>query len=152
MILTILFIWQLRLPGKNPPRQFPLAGWVRLLLVVFTVVFLLLGAGLLVVPLTVAPLWPWPLSALTGRAVGAWLIGIGIITGQAAWENDRQRVQAVMASLVAFSLLQLLALARYGNEIAWDNPSSWLYVVVLLSLGLIGAHGLLEARTIRGAA
>jgi len=76
-------------------------------------------------------MWPWPLTALTGRAVGAWLIGIGIAAGQATWENDRFRVQAVMVSFVAFSLLQLLALARYGNELAWESLSAWLYILII---------------------
>jgi hypothetical protein len=150
VILTILFILQIRAPGIDPPRRYPLAAWVRFMLVVLAALFLLLGIGLLAAPLAVAPLWPWPLSALTGRAVGAWLIGIGIASGQAAWENDRLRVRAVMASLLAFALLQLLALARYGNEIAWNSPSSWLYVLILLLLGLIGIHELLKAREVSG--
>jgi len=150
VILTILFILQVRAPGIDPPRRFPLADWARFALIVLAAAFLLLGVGLLVAPMIVAPYWPWPLSALTGRAVGAWLVGIGVITGQAAWENDRLRVRSLMASLAAFSLLQLLALARYGNEIAWDSPASWLYVFVLLLLGLIGVYEILKARGISG--
>jgi hypothetical protein len=140
IILTIIFILQVRAPGEDPPRRFLLAGWVRPLLVGLSAVFLLLGVGLLIVPLTVAPFWPWPLTPLTGRAVGAWLIGIGVAAGQAAWENDRIRVRAVMASFITFSLLQFLALARYGNELAWDRLGAWLYILVLLLLGVVGVY------------
>jgi len=34
-------------------------------------IMLLLGAGLLIAPLTFAVVWPWMLTALTGRADGA---------------------------------------------------------------------------------
>ena len=146
LILTILFIIQVRAPGEDPPRRQPLTSWARTLLILFCAIFLLLGSGLLITPLTVAPIWPWPLSALTGRAVGAWLIGIGILTGQAAWENDLQRVRATMASLIAFAFLQILALLRYSSEISWSNPASWLYILSLLILALIGFHELLQSR------
>ncbi len=132
VVLTILFIWQVRAPGEDPPRNQPLAVWTRLPLIALCLLFLLLGAALLVAPEAVAPSWPWPLTALTGRAVGAWLIGLCVITGQASWENDRRRVRSVMASLVVFTLLQLIALWRYGAEVNWSSPWAWVYVAVLL--------------------
>jgi predicted outer membrane lipoprotein len=148
VILTILFILQLRVPGDDPPRRYPLAGWVRPLQITLAALFLLLGAALLITPLSVAPFWPWPLTPLTGRAVGAWLVGIGIAAGQAAWENDKLCVRAVMASFIAFALLQFLALARYRNELAWSSPSAWLYIVILLLLGLTGLYEYLAARSL----
>jgi len=152
IFLTILFILQARAPGSDAPRLFPLAGWTRMLLSILAALFLLLGIGLLVAPLSVAPFWPWPLTALTGRAVGAWLIGLCIVTGQAAWENDRQRVRAVMASLIAFTLLQLLALVRYGSELAWEQPAAWFYILILLMLGAIGVFETVKRRSDDGQA
>jgi hypothetical protein len=146
IILTILFILQLRAPGADPPRNQPLANWTRLLLIALCIFFLLLGAALLVAPAVVAPYWPWPLTPLTGRAVGAWLIGLCVITGQAAWENDRRRVRNAMASLIVFALLQLIALWRYGIEVTWSRPQAWVYVAVLRALGIIGAYELFNAR------
>ena len=148
VILTILFVRQERAPGMDPPRRFPLARWIRWVLILLAVVFLLLGASLLIVPLTVAPVWPWPLSPLTGRAIGAWFIGLSVLTGQAAWENDIIRVRGAMASLSAFSLLQFLALARYENEVDWGHPTASIYVLVLFLLGLIGVSQSLKARAI----
>jgi hypothetical protein len=148
IILTILFILQVRAPGEDAPRARPLSGWSRTLLLLFAAIFLLLGAGLLIAPAVVAPIWPWSLSALTGRAVGAWLIGLGTATGQAAWENDLQRVRAVMASFITFTFLQILALMRYSSEVNWSSPSSWLYVLALLLLGLIGIHETLRSLAI----
>ena len=148
IVLSILFILQVRAPGIDPPRQFPLAGWTRTVLMALAALFLLLGIGLLLAPTAVASYWPWPLTALTGRAVGAWLMGLCVATGQAAWENDRLRVRAVMVSLIAFSLLQLLALARYGSEFTWNSAAAWLYVLILLLLGLVGGYEALKTRGI----
>jgi hypothetical protein len=148
IVLTILFVLQVRAPGIDPPRQFPLAGWMRTILIALAALFLLLGVGLLIAPASVAPYWPWPLTALTGRTVGAWLIGLCAATGQAAWENDRLRVRAVMVSLITFSLLQFLALARYGSEVTWNGAAAWLYVLVLLLLGLVGIYEIVKTRGI----
>lgn len=147
VILTILFVMQARAPGEDPPRRFLLAGWTRAILIILGALFLLLGLGLLIAPVSLAPYWPWPLTALTGRAVGAWLLGLCVATGQAAWENDRQRVHAVMISLIAFSLLQLLALARYNGEVTWGG-AAWLYVLVLLLLGAMGTYETVKSRRI----
>lgn len=145
IVLTILFVLQTRQPGADPPRRFPLTRWTRLLLIALAALFFLLGVTLLVVPTAVVPYWPWPLTELTARAIGAWLAGLCLITGQAAWENDLRRLRAVMASLVAFVLLQLGALARYGVEMDWENPTAWLYIVILLLLGLIGLYELIRS-------
>ena len=148
IILTVLFILQVRAPGEDAPRAHPLTDWSRTLLILFAAIFLILGTGLLIAPVAMAPIWPWPLSALTGRAVGAWLIGIGTATGQAAWENDLLRVRAVMASLIAYTFFQILALMRYSSEVSWSSPSSWFYVLSLLLLGRIGIHELLRSQAI----
>lgn len=152
IVLTILFVVQARAPGEDPPRRYPLAGWTRTVLIGLAALFLLLGAALLIAPTAVAPFWPWPLTALTGRAVGAWMIGLCVSTGQAAWENDRLRVRAVMVSLIAFSLLQMLALVRFGSEMRWDSATGWLYVIVLLLLGVVGAYETIKARDLSGEA
>lgn len=148
--LTILFIMQLRQPGIDPPRDYRLPGWVRVALTGMALFFILVGAALLVAPLSVAPYWPWPLTALTGRAIGAWWAGIGVIAGQAAWENDWLRLRAVTASFLAFALLQSLTLLRYGTEFDWGSVAGWLYLLTLLLVGVIGAVGVVKSRGIPG--
>lgn len=138
LILTVLWVRQTRAPGIDPPRSYPLPRLARLILLGLTAVALLLGLGLLIAPLQTAPFWPWPLTALTGRAIGAWLIGIAVAAGQALWEADRRRVRAVMISFAVFALLQFVALARLGGEMAWDSPAAWLYVAALLLMGGAG--------------
>ena len=43
-------------------------------------------------------------------------------------------MRAGTAAVVAFAILELIALARYTGSIAWGKPSSWLYVAFLFAV------------------
>lgn len=76
ILLAVLWAIQLRLPGGDPPRRAPMSGGVRLAIYLLAAGMLILGVALFVAPLGAGVLWPWELTPLTGRAVGAWLIGL----------------------------------------------------------------------------
>lgn len=87
------------------------------------------------------------LTPLTGQAVGAWLIGIGLTTAQMCWENDFGRIYAGIAGLAVLGALQLLALARYGaSTVDWSGAGGWVYLIFVLSVFGVGLYGWLEAR------
>ena len=77
-------------------RTQPLANWLRLLLGLQALILVPLGAALFIAPLLTAPLWPWALTPLTARAIGAWLIAIGAGMAQSVWENDLDRVRIAL--------------------------------------------------------
>lgn len=145
IIMSILLVIQLRTPGEDVGQSHPLPLWVRWLIVVQAVVMLVIGIALLVVPLSVAPFWPWELTALTGRAIGAWLTALGVAAAQMAWENDYRRIRAALFSYALLVVLQLLAIARYPDEVAGSGARLWTYLLFLGSMGLVAAA------TIRGA-
>jgi hypothetical protein len=75
-------------PGTAPEgRRLP--PLVRRALGVQGAVMVVVGVALLAVPVQAGRLWPWSLTALTGRAVGTWLVGLGIIAAQ-SWHADRR--------------------------------------------------------------
>ena len=78
--------------------------------------------------------------------MGAWWVGLGLLGAFDLWENDAARVRATRLSMVAFSLLQFVALARYPGEADWGRWTMWIYLVFLLEFLLIGVHGLLAIR------
>jgi hypothetical protein len=145
IIMSILLVVQLRAPGEDIGKAEPLAQWVRILLAVQAVVMAGVGIALLVVPESVAPFWPWDLTALTGRAIGAWLTSLAVAAAQMAWENDYRRSRAALFSYGLLVVLQLLAIARYPNEVAGSGASLWMYLLFLGSMGLVAVA------TIRGA-
>jgi hypothetical protein len=147
-LLLGLLIFQLHLSGLEPSRETSLPFWLRLVLAGQAAVMLILGAILFSAPTT--PLWPWLLTPLTGRAIAAWLIGIGIIAAQTSWENDWRRVEAGLLSYALFGGLQLLALIRYSATIDWRAPQTLIYLFFLVSMLIVGSYGWLKARRADG--
>ena len=151
LVMLVLLILQLRSSGNEPPRRSFMPRWFRLVITLQAVVMLLLGVTLLFAPTEVASLiWPWKLSALTGRAIGAWLVGIGVLGVHIGWENDWRRVAPGLIFYALFGVLQLVALARFaigkysatGDAIVdWSDVRSWVYLVFLVGMLLVGAYG-----------
>lgn len=140
-LLLALMIMQARAPGIDPPRARPLPAWLRGMLLVEGAVLLGLGIYLFASP-TSAP-WPWELTPLTGRAVAAWLAGIGVIAAQAAWENDWGRVGAGLVAYGIFGVLQLVNLWRFQPAGGWGVAAVWLYAAFLISMVAVGIFALL---------
>jgi hypothetical protein len=143
----VFSVRQLRIAGCDPPRQAPLPTWLRLVLGAQAAIMLVWGTALFLVPQTTAALWPWALTPLTGQAVGAWLIGVGVTAAHMCWENDLGRVHAAMVGYAVLGALQLLALARYADgTVDWRGAGGWVYLLFILSVMGVGLYGWLEAR------
>lgn len=140
---AMLGIWikQHRVPGEDSERTIALPSLIRAVLTTQSIVMLVMGLGLFLLPAATASFWPWKLTALTSRAVGAWLLGIGVFAIHAVAENDRVRVRAGLLSFFAFGFLELIALLRYPNNVNWAEPISWIYVIFMTSVLLIGFLG-----------
>ncbi len=91
-------------------------------------------------------IWPWPLTALTADAVGAWLVGLGWAAGYAAVVDDVLWVRPVALTGIAFVVLEGIALARYGEVVAWATPAGIAYAALLAGIGASGVWDLLLAR------
>ena len=139
--MLLLLVSQLRVAGRDPPRSKTLPAWMRLVLGLQAGVMLTLGVALFVSPQTTAVLWPWMLTPLTGRAVGAWLVGIGVVAAHMCVENDYRRIRAALIGYTVLGGLQLLALARYPGTVDWSGVGSWIYLLLLLSIGGVGLYG-----------
>lgn len=111
---------------------------LRMLLAGLAVVLLGVGLALLAVPVRAVELWPWPLTALTGRAVGAWLVGLGWAAAQARWRGDADTVRPLGLTAVTFVGLQVVALLRHGDDLAWPGAPAVGYLVVLAAIGVAG--------------
>lgn len=137
--MSVLLVMQAREPGQDGPRTAPLARWQTALTAAVSAVMLVVGALLVVAPDEVKGMWPWELTPLTARAIGAWLIGLGVASGHAAREADAERVRPLTAASIVFVALQAIALLRYGDEVEWASISAVAYLAVL---GVIAAIGL----------
>jgi len=156
LIMGILWLGQVRRPGQDPTIKKIMPTWVRWVLGVQASIMLTLGTAMFVGPKPVASLlWPWMLSSLTGRAVGAWLVGVGFAIAHSVWEKDWVRVRAAMSAYALFGALELFSLMRLGGDryansglliVDWADPRSWMYVIFLLSILGMGAYGIWVSR------
>jgi hypothetical protein len=141
IIMGSLFIHQITRPGGDPARRTAIPDWIQAFLIFHALIMIPLGIVMLLEPTLVAPLWPWALTPLTARAIGAWLFSIGFAAAHTYWEADQTRVRANLRSYLVLSLLQFIALARYHGEVNWNGIGIWVYLYVLLTIFWIGLYG-----------
>lgn len=127
------------LPSGLPPL-------VRPVLVGLAAVLLGVGVALLVAPGWADAAWPWALTPLTGRAVGAWLVGLGTATVHAMLLDDRESLRPLGVAGVTFGVLQAVALLRHGDELDWTGAPALGYVLVLAVLTAVSAFALQPPR------
>jgi hypothetical protein len=141
-ILVLLLPRQLRLPGGDPPRRMPLERWLLPIMAVQAAIVLVIGTLLFVAPSTSDTLWPWPLTPLTSRAVGAWLLALTAGLVVTIWERDWERVRVAVLTYAAGPILQFVSLARFSDTVNWDAAGGWAYAAFLVSILLLGLYGL----------
>lgn len=156
LLIIIALVWQYRLPGSDDAPDAPLPSWLRILVALQTAFTLVVGVLFFLVPFFIgdaqntavflSSVWPWTLSALTGRAVGAWLIGLGLTTGMVAVDNNLHLSKIAFPSLALFAILQFIGILRYGDQVVWTTTSSWVYVAFLLSILFVGVYGIMVTR------
>jgi hypothetical protein len=138
-----------RRPAPKPVTagQSVLPPALRLLLVGIAGILLLYGVALLAVPIYAATWWPWTLSELTARAIGAWLVGLGWAAAQGQLSGDLRTVRPVALTSVAFVILQAIGLLRYGEALAWPSAPAISFLSVLLAIGVAGGWALAISRS-----
>lgn len=139
LLMIGLFMTQVRVPGTDPPVRPPVPPlWLASVVIVQAVVLLALGLALLLVPDFADGAWPWALTPLTGRAIGAWLFSLGIAAAHAIWEYDLRRLRPAAAAFIAFALLQTVAALRFRATPDWSSPAGIGYAVFLASALVAG--------------
>ena len=147
--VLVLLARQLRAPGGDPARMSPIPAAALVVLALQGAVMVALGAALVVVPEEVGSLWPWPLTPLTGRAVGTFVLAQGVLVLSVCRERDWDRVRPAMLQYLLLGALHLIALARFSGTPDWDRPSAWIYLAFVLGILATGAYGARSALTAR---
>lgn len=147
VVLGIFWIRQVRQPGTEPTRVKKLPGWLRYSALIQGLVLLLSGTVMVLLPDKAIPYWPWTLSALTCRAIGAWGIGNGVFTIQAFIENDWERLRPFMPSWGLYGVLQLVNVLIYNETLNWGQASAWIYLIFMIWIFLVGGYGTLVIRS-----
>lgn len=139
-IMATVWWVQTRQPGGVPAPRAPMPAGLRATVGLQAVALAVAGASLLAVPQS--GWWPWDLTPLTGRAIGAWLVSLAVAAGHALGENSLRRLRPAAWALVAFGLLQGWALLRYPGDFAWTSPFGIGYLAFLVSALVVGVVSL----------
>jgi hypothetical protein len=137
---TWLLVREQRLTGPQPPGGMALPGWFKVAAAAQGGLMVAVGAALFVAPWVVAPVWPWALTSLTAQAVGSWLVPIGLGNLVVVGEGELGRARVLALTSVAYGLLQLVAVARFGDQVQWQEAGAWLWVGLLVSAIVTGGY------------
>lgn len=140
LLMATLWFRQSRIGGEDPPRERPVPTWLSFLVGAQAVVLAGVGVWLLVTPTTVP--WPWELTALTGRAIGAWLASLSVAAAQFVWEGCLVRLAAAARAYTVLGLLQIVALIRYPDQFSWGSVGGVVYLIFLASILVVGSGSL----------
>jgi hypothetical protein len=123
---------QLRRGGEPPAGTEPIPGWLRAVFAAQAAVAGVVGIALLVAGADADGLWPWPLTPIGARAIGAWVISIAAISALAARDGDWRRIEIVPPVYAVIAVLQASVLVRFGGDVDW-GLADWLYLAALAS-------------------
>jgi uncharacterized integral membrane protein len=146
-LLAVLIWQQIRRAGDVPRSERPLPAWLRLALSLQAGAMLGIGAALFAFGTDAASLWPWELTPLTARAIGAFLCGFGIAAAFAVREDDLDRLRGSALSYAALGALELLAVAIHSEDLSGSDLEQGLYIGFCASVLAIGAYGVWASRT-----
>jgi hypothetical protein len=116
----------------------PLASSMRGALALQAAVLIPVGIGLFVAPGTFDVVWPWDLTPLTGRTVGAWFAAIGVGAVDIAWTNDVARVRIGAIAYAFFGVAEILAVVRYPSQVDWGGARTYVYIGFLAVMAATG--------------
>jgi uncharacterized membrane protein HdeD (DUF308 family) len=136
---------QLKCAGEDRREGRRLRRFLRRVLLVEGAVMLAAGLLLLVAPGAADDVWPWALSPLTSRAIGSFLLGIGLAALIAAREDDPLNFRDAALAYTALGLLELLALNIHTPDLGDRPQATTLYAVFWVAVVLTGGYGLRAA-------
>lgn len=88
--------------------------------------------------------WPWTLTPLTARMVGAWWLGVAVALVASSRCSNYREVGTAAPAFVAFAVLQAFHLVRFREQLGAGPLLPTL--VLLAALGLVGGVAMHGAR------
>ncbi|MEJ7772541.1 MAG: hypothetical protein WKF51_11620 [Geodermatophilaceae bacterium] len=100
ILMVVITVRQRRGRSSDAARTRRLPALVRLALGALVLIFGVVGVRLFLVPDLTTSWWPWQLTPLTSRAIGAWLISLGVAAAHSLIEDDVARIRPLGATAV----------------------------------------------------
>jgi hypothetical protein len=136
---------QLRSPGDDARSGSELPAALRWALIIEGLAMLVAGGVLLLSADLADDLWPWALSPLTSRAIGSFVVGIGVAALIAVRADDPVSFRGAALAYTVLGLLELLALLLHTSDLEGDHLDTAIYVGSWSVVTLTGIYGLSAA-------
>jgi hypothetical protein len=133
-------------PGAEAGR--PLPAGLRAAIAAEGVVMLAAAAVMLLAPDTAIDLWPWTLTPLVSRALGAFTLGVALVGLMVTRENRLVLFSGSAIAYTALGALQLLAVALHEPDLGGDRLANALYLAFLAAILATGIYGSIAARAL----
>jgi len=115
-------------------------------LVAIGVVCLVLAAGLLAAPEQMIALWPWKLPPLLASIYAGPFLAYGVSAFMLAREGRPEARRIVLASMLAFTVLVIVASLLHLALFSFATSSAWVWFGLLAASGAVLTLGLREAK------
>lgn len=107
---------------------------------------LLVAGVMLLAPDAAADFWPWALTPLTSRALGAFTLGVALVALFVARENRLVVFAETAIAYLALAVLQALAVGIHSDDLGGDALATGLYLTFLSVIAATGLYGWIAAR------
>src|SRR5258708_21324466 len=104
-----------------------LPAWLRLVLLFTGLLQALLGIALLLNPAAINGLWPWALTPITARLLGASSLVSMPLSFLSAFANRQSAARIPLVMLSSYRVLQVLAGLIHLNRFDFRRPITWNY-------------------------
>ncbi|MAU09456.1 MAG: hypothetical protein CL607_06520 [Anaerolineaceae bacterium] len=103
---------------------------------------------LLIVPAVMISIWPWTISALTGRVLGAMFVLPGLVGIGIAQDKRWRSAQIILQSQIFSMGLILLAIVISRTDFDWAQLGAWVFALsfTLLFIALIAIYIMMTKR------
>jgi hypothetical protein len=115
-------------PGTAEPNEVIIPQVIRLFIGVVGVSTLAVSVLLFLQPALMIRLWPWTLTPLTARVVGAMFALPGVVGLGIALEQRWSAARIILESQAFSIVMILIATARAWSDFEQSNPITWLFV------------------------
>jgi hypothetical protein len=137
-------LWGAWLYGRGPRGR--RADEADPALLAVAAVCLVLAAALAVAPAPMSRAWPWPLPPLLASIYAGPFLAWGLTALMLAREASPEARRIALASMLAFTLLALLASLMHLKLFHFDGPAAWLWFGGFSAAALVVGWRLAGAR------
>ncbi len=145
VLLGLALVDQRSASGADPRGERRLPRLLRRALLGEGAALLLVGALLLIAPGAADDIWPWALTPLTSRAIGSFLLGIGLAALIAVRDDDPLSFRGAALAYAALGILELLALNLHIPDLGDRPAATTIYAAFWVAVVVTGAYGLRAA-------